>query len=272
MPRCGNAGGGMKDRVDKIVVDRGLAESLQKAQALIMAGRVFSGGERIEKPGQTLNSEQELTVKGKMPFVGRGGYKLAAALDTLGILIAGKVVADLGSSTGGFTDCLLQKGAQKVYAVDVDTRQLDCRLREDPRVVLIAKNARYLEKDDFSDSLDVITADLSFISVLKVLPAIQKFIGDGLLVALIKPQFEVGKGQVGKKGVVRDPRLHEEVLTNMVQRAGKAGFHTLGLTRSPIRGQKGNQEFFILWSIQRPALEPDRIRTLVKEAVWNEKN
>ena len=262
----------MKDRADKIVVDRGLAESLQKAQALIMAGRVFSGGERIEKPGQRLNSEQKITLKEKMPFVGRGGYKLAVALDTLGISIAGKVVADLGSSTGGFTDCLLQKGAQKVYAVDVDTKQLDCRLREDPRVVLIAKNARYLEKDDFSDSLNVITVDLSFISVLKVLPAIKSFIGDGLLVALIKPQFEVAKGQAGKKGVVRDPRLHEEVLTKMVHGAEEVGFHTLGLAKSPIRGQKGNQEFFILWSTQRPTLEYDRIRTLVKEAVWNEKN
>jgi len=262
----------MKERADKIVVDRGLAESRQKAQALIMAGRVFSGGERIEKPGQKLNSEKEITLKEKMPYVGRGGYKLAEALDTLGIPITGKVAADLGSSTGGFTDCLLQKGARKVYAVDVDTRQLDFRLREDPRVVLIAKNARYLNKDDFSDSLDVITADLSFISVLKVIPAVKGFIGEGMLVALIKPQFEVGKGQVGKKGVVRDPRLHEEVLTKMVHGAQDVGFHTLGLTRSSIRGQKGNQEFFMLWSIQRTPLEPDRIRTLIKEAVWNEKN
>ncbi len=262
----------MKERADKIVVDRGLAESRQKAQALIMAGRVFSGGLRIEKPGQKLNSGQDILLKGKMPFVGRGGIKLAEVLDALGVSVAGKIAADLGSSTGGFTDCLLQKGAQKVFAVDVDTRQLDSRLREDPRVVLIAKNARYLEKDDFSVSLDVITVDLSFISVLKVLPAIKNFIGNGMLVALIKPQFEVGKGQVGKKGVVRDPLQHEEVLTKMVKGAEELGFHTLGLVRSPIRGQKGNQEFFMLWSTQKPTLEPDRIRALVKEAVWNEKN
>jgi 23S rRNA (cytidine1920-2'-O)/16S rRNA (cytidine1409-2'-O)-methyltransferase len=262
----------MKERADKIVVDRGLAESRQKAQALIMAGRVFSGGERIDKPGQKLNSEQEITLTEKIPFVGRGGIKLAEALDTLGISMAGKVAADLGSSTGGFTDCLLQRGARKVYAVDVDTRQLDCRLREDPRVVMIDKNARYLMKEDFSDSLDVIAVDLSFISVLKVLPAIKNFIGAGLLVALIKPQFEVGKGQVGKKGVVRDPRLHEEVLAKMVHEAKNFGFHALGLVRSPIVGQKGNREFFVLWSTQQPGLAPDRILTLVKEAVWNEKN
>jgi len=262
----------MKERADKVVVNRGLAESRQKAQALIMAGRVFSDGERIEKPGQKLNSTQEIIVKEKMPFVSRGGLKLADALDTLGISVAGKIVADLGSSTGGFTDCLLQRGAQKVYAVDVDTRQLNCRLKEDPRVIAIAKNARYLDKNDFPDSLHVVTADLSFISILKVLPAIKSFIGDGILVALIKPQFEVGKGQVGKKGVVRDSRLHEDVLAKMIEGAETSGFHTVGLTRSSIRGQKGNQEFFILWSMHRPALMPDRLKILIEEAVGNEKN
>jgi 23S rRNA (cytidine1920-2'-O)/16S rRNA (cytidine1409-2'-O)-methyltransferase len=262
----------MKERADKVVVDRGLAESRQKAQALIMAGRVFSDGERIEKPGQKLNSTQEIIVKEKMPFVSRGGLKLAEALDTLGISVAGKIVADLGSSTGGFTDCLLQRGAQKVYAVDVDTRQLDCRLKEDPRVITIAKNARYLDKNDFPDSLHVVTADLSFISILKVLPAIKSFIGDGILVALIKPQFEVGKGKVGKKGIVRDSRLHEDVLVKMIEGAETSGFHTVGLTKSSIRGQKGNQEFFILWSMHRPALMPDRLKILIEEAVGNEKN
>jgi 23S rRNA (cytidine1920-2'-O)/16S rRNA (cytidine1409-2'-O)-methyltransferase len=262
----------MKERADKVIVERGLAESRQKAQALIMAGRVFSGGERIDKPGQKLNPEQEITLTEKIPFVGRGGIKLAEALDALEISMDGKVAADLGSSTGGFTDCLLQRGARKVYAVDVDTRQLDYRLREDPRVVMIEKNARYLRDEDFSDALDVITVDLSFISVLKVLPAIQKFIRSGLLVALIKPQFEVGKGQVGKKGVVRDPRLHEEVLSQIICEAEDFGFHMLGLVRSPILGQKGNREFFLLWSTRKPGLAPGRIGTLVKEAVWNAKN
>jgi 23S rRNA (cytidine1920-2'-O)/16S rRNA (cytidine1409-2'-O)-methyltransferase len=207
-----------------------------------------------------------------MPFVSRGGLKLAEALDTFGILVTGKIAADLGSSTGGFTDCLLQKGAQKVYAVDVDTRQLDWRLREDPRVILIAKNARYLDRKDFSDSLDIITVDLSFISLLKVLPAIKNFIEKGLVVALIKPQFEVGKGQVGKKGVIRDPCLHEEVLVKMIQGAEKLGFHVIGVAKSTTRGQKGNQEFFILWSIHHPALMPDRLKRSIKEAVRNEKD
>lgn len=262
----------MKERADKVVVDMGLAESYQKAQALIMAGRVFSDGERIDKPGQKVNSNQEIIIKEQMPYVSRGGFKLSEALDRFGISVSGKIAADLGSSTGGFTDCLLQQGAQKVYAVDVDTRQLDWRLRQDSRVVLIEKNARYLDKDDFSDPLDIITADLSFISVLKVLPAIKGFIGDGVLVALIKPQFEVGKGQVGKKGVVRDPSLHEKVLVEMIEEAEEVGFHSVGLAKSPIRGQKGNREFFLLWSIQRPALTPDRMKTLIKEAVWNEKD
>jgi 23S rRNA (cytidine1920-2'-O)/16S rRNA (cytidine1409-2'-O)-methyltransferase len=262
----------MKERADKVVVDRGLAESRHKAQALIMAGRVFSDGERIDKPGQKVNSDQEIMIKEQMPYVSRGGLKLSGALDRLGISVSGKFAADLGSSTGGFTDCLLQKGARKVYAVDVDTRQLDWRLREDSRVILIEKNARYLDKDDFADPLDIITVDLSFISVLKVLPAITGFIGTGILVALIKPQFEAGKGQVGKKGVVRDLRLHEKVLVKMIEEAEEVGFHAVGLARSPIRGQKGNREFFLQWSAQRPALAPDCMKTLIKEAVWNEQN
>lgn len=262
----------MRERADKVVVDQGLADSRQKARALIMAGRVFSDRGRIEKPGQKVDSGLEIIVKEKMPFVSRGGLKLAEALDALEISVTGKIAADLGSSTGGFTDCLLQKGAKKVYAVDVDTRQLDYRLREDSRVIMIEKNARYLEKSDFSDSLDIVTADLSFISLLKVLPAVRNFIGDGALVALIKPQFEVGKGQVGKRGVVRDSRLHEDVLVRMIAGAEKMGFHALGLTRSSIRGQKGNQEFFIQWSVHRPALKPDRLRNKIEEAVGNEKN
>lgn len=262
----------MKERVDKVMVDKGLVDSRQKAQALIMAGRVFSDGERIEKSGQKVNRDQNIQVKEKMPFVGRGGMKLSEALDKFGISVEGKIAADLGSSTGGFTDCLLQRGARKVYAVDVDTKQLDWRLREDSRVILIEKNARYLHKDDFTDSLDIITADLSFISILNILPAVKEVIGEGLLVALIKPQFEVGKGKVGKKGVVRDPSLHEKVLVKMIEEAEYIGFYAGDLTTSPIRGQKGNREFFLLWTKKGPALMPDRIKTLIKEAVWNEEN
>lgn len=268
----GKAKGRMKERADKVVVDRGLAESRQKAQSLIMAGRVFFDGERIDKPGQKVELDREILVKEPMPFVSRGGLKLSGALERLGISVSGKIAADLGSSTGGFTDCLLQKGAKKVYAVDVDTRQLDWRLRKDSRVIMIEKNARYLDKNDFADALDIITADLSFISVLKVLPAVKGFIGAGTLLALIKPQFEVGKGQVGKKGVVRDPRLHDKVLVKMIEEAEKVGFHAVGLLRSPIRGQKGNREFFLQWSTQSPALTPERRKTLIEEAVWNEQD
>ncbi len=262
----------MKERADKILADRGLAESRQRAQALIMAGLVFSAGERIKKPGQKISSSEELIIKEKMPYVSRGGLKLEEALNAFRISVEGKIAADIGSSTGGFTDCLLQKGARKVYAVDVDTRQLDWRLREDARVKPIKKNARYLSRDDFSDTLDIVTMDLSFISVLKVLPAVKMFLGKGILVALIKPQFEAGKGQVGRKGVVRDPCLHEEVLTGMIDEAGEKGFNFRGLFRTSIRGQKGNQEFFVLWSLVKPALSSGDLSALLKEAVWNEKN
>ncbi|MEA3421407.1 MAG: TlyA family RNA methyltransferase [Acidobacteriota bacterium] len=257
----------MKERADITVVKHGLAESRQKAQALIMAGLVFSEDRRIEKPGQMMSPGQEIYLKEKLPYVGRGGLKLAEALEKMNINVMGKTAADLGSSTGGFTDCLLQKGANKVYAVDVDTRQIDYRLRKDSRVILIEKNARYLEKRDFSDSLDIVTMDLSFISVLKVLPAVKGFLGNGELISLIKPQFEVGK-----KGIVRNPALHEEVLNRIIIAAGKIGFNMKKLIKTSVRGQKGNQEFFILWSLKEKPLSPARASEAIKETVWNEKN
>jgi len=262
----------MKERADITIVKRGLAESLQKAQALIMAGLVFSEDRRIEKSGQMLDPGQEIYLKEKLPYVGRGGLKLAEALEKMDINVMGKTAADLGSSTGGFTDCLLQKGANRVYAVDVDIRQIDYRLRRDSRVILIEKNARYLEKRDFSDNLDIVTTDLSFISVLKVLPAVKGFLGDGELISLIKPQFEVGKNQVGKKGIVRNPALHEEVLNRIIIAAGKIGFYMKKLIKTSVRGQKGNQEFFILWSLKGKPLSPARVSEAIKETVWNEKN
>ncbi|MFB0566388.1 MAG: TlyA family RNA methyltransferase [Candidatus Aminicenantaceae bacterium] len=260
-----------KDRADRILVERGLAESRQKAQAFIMAGLVFSEGQRIEKPGQRLGSDQEITIKEKMPFVSRGGMKLQGTLDIFNISVEGNVAADLGVSTGGFCDCLLKRGAKKIYAVDVDTRQLDWRLREDSRVVLIEKNARYLKKDDFDDALDIVTTDLSFISVLKVLPAVREFLGEGKLISLIKPQFEVGKGQVGKKGIVKDPCLHEKVLDKVIREARTMGFIFRGLNRSSMCGLKGNREFFIYWSLSGESLDPRETDRLIKEAVWNEK-
>jgi 23S rRNA (cytidine1920-2'-O)/16S rRNA (cytidine1409-2'-O)-methyltransferase len=261
-----------KERADKIIVDRGLAESRHKAQALIMAGKVYSGETRINKPGEKLNVDHWIMVKKPIPFVSRAGLKLEEAFDKFKISVNGQIVADLGASTGGFTDCLLQRGARKVYAVDVDTRQIDQRLREDPRVHLIEKNARYLDADDFDNPLDLVTLDLSFISVLKVLPALRKFLGQGFLVALIKPQFEVGKGQVGKKGVVRDPSLHQDVLVRMAKEGEKLGFYPRGLFKTSIKGQKGNQEFFLLWSLQKSIGLSEHFEIWVKEAVWNEKN
>lgn len=261
-----------KERADKVLASRGLAENSQKAQALIMAGLVFSGKQRIEKPGQMIASDRDLTLKEKMPYVSRGGLKLAEALEVFKISIQDKVAADLGSSTGGFTDCLLQKGADRVYAVDVDISQLDWHLKEDSRVVCIEKNARYLTKDDFAPTPDIVTTDLSFISVLKVLPAVKEFLDNGQLLSLIKPQFEAAKEQVGKKGIVRDAAIHEEVLTGTIAEAHKMGFVTRGVIQSPIRGQKGNREFFIYWSLTEEPLSQKEIQSLIKEAVWNEKN
>ena len=261
-----------KERADKVIVSRGLAESRQQAQALIMAGLVFSEGQRIEKPGQRIENDQEILVKEKMPYVSRGGLKLAEALDVFNISVKGKTAADLGASTGGFTDCLLQRGVSRVYAVDVDIRQIDWRLREDSRVILIEKNARYLKKDDFGEEMDIVTTDLSFISVLKVLPAVKEFLGRGKLISLLKPQFEVGKNQVGKKGLVRDPGLHQEVLDKITREALKTGFNLQDLMKSSIRGLKGNREFFVLWSLAGKSMPPEEVQRLIKEAVWNEKN
>ena len=260
----------MKERADKILVERGLVESRKKAQALIMGGLVFSGQNRIDKPGQMVFLDQEITLKEKLPFVGRGGLKLAPVLDEFKIQVDGMVAADLGASTGGFVDCMLQKGAKKVYAVDVDTRQLDWKLREDPRVVMIEKNARYLSKKNFDDPLDLVTMDLSFISVVKVLPAVKSFLGKGQLIILIKPQFEAGRDQVGKKGVVRDPSIHKKVLEKMVQEMESLGFAVRGMVKSRILGQKGNQEFFIHCSLNKAYISKEEIQRLILEVVGHD--
>jgi 23S rRNA (cytidine1920-2'-O)/16S rRNA (cytidine1409-2'-O)-methyltransferase len=259
----------MKDRADKIVVNRGLAESPHKAQALILAGLVYSEKGRVEKPGQLVPVGAEIFLKETMPYVSRGGLKLIEALKSFAISTKDKIAADLGCSTGGFTDCLLKEGVKKVYAVDVDTRQIDVNLRDDPRVVLIKKNARFLERGDFPDALDIITMDLSFISVLKVFPAVRNILKDGELIVLIKPQFEVGKGQVGKGGIVRDPNLHVEVLQMILEKAGGMGFQVQDLMKTSVRGQKGNREFFVHWSLFKDVLTHAQAQKLIKEAVWD---
>ena len=244
-----------KERLDKLLVDRGLAETRQKAQAMIMAGLVFHGQERLDKPGRTIPIDLPLSVAKPLPYVGRGGLKLEEALDVFKIDAKGRICADIGSSTGGFTDCLLKRGAVRVFAVDVDIRQLDARLRADARVVTLEKNARFLEPADFVDAPSLIVMDVSFISVLKVLPALKRIMGEGdayndtSLLSLIKPQFEAGRGQVGKRGLVRDPDVHRAVLAGVARGAADLGFMLRGFMRCSTRGQKGNQEFFALWSL-----------------------
>ena len=261
-----------KERVDTALVRRGLAPSREKAQALILAGLVWSRGLRLEKAGQTIEADRDLEVKQTLPFVGRGGLKLAEALDSFGLKVEGWMAVDLGASTGGFTDCLLQRGARRVAAVDVNVRQLDQKLRTDPRVRLIEKNARYLERSDIPEAVDLVTADLSFISILKVLPAIKNFLGGGLLLALLKPQFEAGRRQVGRKGVVRDSAVHEQVLRALASGAAAMGFHLQGLIKCSTVGARGNREFFGLWSLTSAGLGKEDVERLIGEVVRDEKD
>jgi 23S rRNA (cytidine1920-2'-O)/16S rRNA (cytidine1409-2'-O)-methyltransferase len=238
-----------KIRVDVLLVDRGLVESRSRAQALIMAGAVYTGTERISKAGQTLAEDAPLEVKGRdHPWVSRGGLKLDHALKQFDVDLAGKIVLDVGASTGGFTDVALHYGASKVYAVDVGHGQLAWSLRQDPRVVVLEKtNARHLTAAEIPGPVDAVVCDASFIGLRTVLPAPMALAAPGAtLIALIKPQFEVGKGQVGKGGVVRDPALHEAVCAEI--RAWldtEPGWSVVGLTESPITGPEGNKEFLI---------------------------
>jgi len=261
-----------RERADKVVFDRGLAESRQKAQALIMAGLVYAEGRRVEKPGDFLGPAARLAVSEGNPYVGRGGLKLAEALDAFAVPVEGKVAADLGASTGGFTDCLLQRGARLVYAVDVSISQLDWRLRRDHRVVMLEKNARYLKAGDFPEKPAIVTMDLSFISVLKVLPAVREIGDDDDILCLFKPQFEVGKGRVGKKGIVRDPAQHEEVLNRLLEGAREMGFGVRGLHGCTVRGQRGNREFFVHWVLEEPYLPREELRKLISEVVHEAKD
>ncbi len=238
-----------RQRADQMLVERGLAESRARAQALIMAGLVFSDTRRIEKPGQTLPGDAPLAVKGRAhPWVSRGGIKLGHAFGHFAIDPAGCVCLDVGASTGGFTDVLLARGAARVYAVDVGQGQLAWSLRQDARVVVLEKtNARYLTADEVPEPVDLIVCDASFIGLETVLPAPLARAGpEARLVALIKPQFEVGKGRVGKGGVVRDPALHREVCERIeAWLTAQPGWRVLGLSESPILGPEGNKEFLI---------------------------
>jgi 23S rRNA (cytidine1920-2'-O)/16S rRNA (cytidine1409-2'-O)-methyltransferase len=235
-----------KTRIDQLLLDRGLADSRQKAQALILAGQVMVNGQRAEKAGQTVPADAVLEVAERLPFVGRGGLKLQAALDQFHIDAAGKVCLDIGSSTGGFTDCLLQRNAARVYAVDVGTSQLDWKLRNDPRVIVREQvNARYLKPEDIGELCDIAVCDVSFISVTLILPVLPPLLRENAeMVILVKPQFEVGRGEVGKGGIVRDPELHQAVCQKVEAAVRELGFQT-AIIESPILGAEGNREFLL---------------------------
>ncbi len=235
-----------KKRLDILLVEQGLAESRQKAQATIMSGLVYVDGRKVDKAGNPTDEGASIEVRGKaLKYVSRGGLKLEKAMTAFPITLADQVAADIGASTGGFTDCMLQNGARKVYAVDVGYGQLAWSLRSDPRVVCLERtNARYLSTEHIPEPLNFASVDVSFISLKLILPALRPLMAEGgQVVCLVKPQFEAGKEKVGKKGVVRDPAVHQEVLEHFLEHAAQADFHVAGLTYSPIRGPEGNIEY-----------------------------
>jgi 23S rRNA (cytidine1920-2'-O)/16S rRNA (cytidine1409-2'-O)-methyltransferase len=238
----------IKVRLDRLLVERGIAPTRERARALILAGVVMVGDERVDKAGTLVAADAEIRLKGEdHPYVGRGGVKLKSALDAFGIDVTGLVALDVGASTGGFTDCLLQAGAKKVYAVDVGYGQFAWKLRKDERVVLFEKtNIRFFDGRGIGDTVDIATVDTSFISLKLVLPRVVSLIGEkASILALIKPQFEVGKGEVGKKGVVTDPATHERVIEDMAGFSQGLRLEVKGICESPLLGPAGNKEFFI---------------------------
>lgn len=246
-----------RERIDKLLVERGLVETRTKAQAMVMAGIVLVNEQRVSKPSDLFNNDAPIRLKGAddpaTRFVGRGGVKLEAALREFHVDVNGLLCLDVGASTGGFTDCLLQNGARRVVAIDVGHNQIDYRLRNDPRVdVREGVNARHLAPEDFGEKFDLAVMDVSFISATKVLPAVVPLLNaDGRVVVLIKPQFEVGRGEVGKGGIVRDPEKHARVVEEVNRAAGELGLEVVGVMESPIRGAEGNVEFLALYSLNK---------------------
>jgi 23S rRNA (cytidine1920-2'-O)/16S rRNA (cytidine1409-2'-O)-methyltransferase len=245
----------IKQRIDILLVERGLADSLEKAQAIVMAGKVTANGQLITKPGMSINRDMVLELIKQAPFVSRGGIKLNHAIEEFGLNVSGKIAADIGASTGGFTDCLLKHGVKLVYAIDVGKGQLDWRLRQDPRVVVLEDiNARY--PIDLPKKIDLVTIDVSFISVEKVIPSAAALLReDGYLVVLIKPQFEALKREVSKGGIIKNPEIHAQVLGRFLTWAIAHDYQLNGLLASPIEGASGNREFFIL--LKRSIIIPE---------------
>ena len=250
-----------KTRLDVLLTERGLLDSRQKAQATIMSGIVFVNGQRVDKVGTAVANDALIEIRGTtLPYVSRGGLKLEKAMQTFPLTLTGKICADIGASTGGFTDCMLQNGAKKVYAVDVGYGQLDWKLRNDARVVCMERtNARYLTHEEIPEELDFASVDVSFISLKLIFPALYGLLREGGEIAcLIKPQFEAGREKVGKKGVVRDPAVHLEVLEHFLIHAKENHFTVLGITYSPIRGPEGNIEYLgFLRKSEEPSAQID---------------
>lgn len=238
-------------RLDKLLVEKGLVKGRERARALIMAGKVMVDGMVVDKAGTEVDEGAVITIKEDHPYVGRGGVKLEGALDHFHIPVEGLTIMDVGASTGGFTDCLLKRGVKKVFAVDVGKGLLDWHLRQDKRVVVLeGRNIRYLGSDEVGERMDMVVCDVSFISLEKVIPKVKGFIKDGgSILGLIKPQFEVGKGEVGKGGIVKDPEKHRKVIERIKAFSEGLGFKVEGVYESPIRGVKGNREFWIWLSL-----------------------
>ena len=260
-----------KTRLDVLLTEQGLQESRQKAQATIMSGLVFVNGQRVDKPGTAIPNDAKIEIRGNtLKYVSRGGLKLEKAMAEFPIELNGCICGDIGASTGGFTDCMLQNGASKVYSVDVGYGQLAWKLREDPRVVCMERtNARYLTHEQIPDELDFASIDVSFISLTLVLPVLYKLLRDGGQgVCLVKPQFEAGKGKVGKKGVVREPEIHLEVLEKIYDFCGELGLCIKGIHFSPIKGPEGNIEYLYYFekSPEPTPFSKDDLKTLVQES------
>jgi len=259
----------IKKRLDVLLVERGFAETRTKAQAVIMSGLVYVAGQKADKPGMSFEENSEIEVRGATcPYVSRGGLKLEKALRDFGVDPTGYVCSDSGASTGGFTDCLLQQGAKKVFAIDVGYGQLDWKIRSDPRVVVMERtNVRYVTPEQLGEPLDLSVVDVSFISLRIVLPVIKTFLKEnsGQVLCLIKPQFEAGKEKVGKKGVVRDPAVHKEVLDDFVALTKEIDFKILGLTFSPVKGPEGNIEFLAHLSLADvEGITPDTEKVVIQ--------
>ena len=259
-----------KERLDVLLVQQGLANSRELAKAYIMAGNVYVDGQKEDKAGTKVAVTAKLEVKGnQMKYVSRGGYKLEKAMDVFGVRLDGKICLDIGASTGGFTDCMLQNGASKVYAIDVGYGQFAWKLRNDERVVCLEKtNVRYVTHEQVPDEGDFASIDVSFISLTKVLPAVLGVLGEkGQLVCLIKPQFEAGREKVGKKGVVRDSGVHREVIEMIVDYVRTQSLGILGLDFSPIKGPEGNIEYLIYLDKSQSGMEPEAVQARVDEVV-----